>query len=32
MRDAGCDIPSVILANPMNYDRDMDDLGNALFG
>ncbi|MCW3002883.1 MAG: methylene-tetrahydromethanopterin reductase [Conexibacter sp.] len=32
MRDAGCDIPSVILANPMNYDRDMDDLGTALFG
>lgn len=31
MRDAGCDIPAVILGNPRNYDRDVDDLGAALF-
>jgi alkanesulfonate monooxygenase SsuD/methylene tetrahydromethanopterin reductase-like flavin-dependent oxidoreductase (luciferase family) len=31
MRDAGCDIPSVILANPMNYDRDAESLAKALF-
>jgi alkanesulfonate monooxygenase SsuD/methylene tetrahydromethanopterin reductase-like flavin-dependent oxidoreductase (luciferase family) len=30
MRDAGCDIPAAILGNPRNYDRDMDDLGQAL--
>jgi hypothetical protein len=30
MRAAGCDIPAVILGNPGNYDRDLDDLGLAL--
>jgi alkanesulfonate monooxygenase SsuD/methylene tetrahydromethanopterin reductase-like flavin-dependent oxidoreductase (luciferase family) len=32
MRDAGCDIPSVIFVNPMNYDRDLEQLAKALYG
>jgi alkanesulfonate monooxygenase SsuD/methylene tetrahydromethanopterin reductase-like flavin-dependent oxidoreductase (luciferase family) len=32
MRDAGCDIPSVILANPFNYVRDMEQLAKVLYG
>ena len=32
MRDAGADIPSVILGNPLNYERDLRDLSRALNG
>lgn len=32
MRDAGCDLPSVVLANPFNYERDAEQLGGALQG
>jgi alkanesulfonate monooxygenase SsuD/methylene tetrahydromethanopterin reductase-like flavin-dependent oxidoreductase (luciferase family) len=32
MRDAGCERPCVFLANPLNYDRDIDQLGQALNG
>jgi alkanesulfonate monooxygenase SsuD/methylene tetrahydromethanopterin reductase-like flavin-dependent oxidoreductase (luciferase family) len=30
MRDAGVDIPSVVLGNPFNYERDARDLAKAL--
>lgn len=32
MRDAGCDLPSVVLANPYNYERDAERLSGALQG
>ena len=32
MRDAGCELPAVFLANPLNYDRDLDQLGSSLYG
>ena len=32
MRDAGCDLPSVVLANPYNYVRDAEQLAGALAG